>query len=384
MVAEKQQRDCNMRHINDVSDCRYHCSSCSSNTTTSNAIESTNSTCRAVSGDIVTIDLDLHPENGFVPENLFDTSGRITLVLGWGNYLPALHELIQGMAVGEIQDNISIDAGFGEHRDELVIQVPKSNLKRVQHLDKIVVGATLNLEGGVQVQVVQVNREWIVVDANHPLAGASYSCSLKVVSIDKMPTHKMQYQNELDLVMETKNRSLVASSSPFEMATFAMGCFWGIELAMMRVPGVVGTRSGYTQGIRADPSYHEVCQGKTKHREAVMVVYDSRVVSYPEILNVYADRLAVTESQYTMNLFQESDDDDEDDESFQYKNGIYFHNPDQQRLAETFVDDHLRRYDVELLKATAFYDAEESHQQYLYKGGQSSRKNARETIRCFG
>jgi peptide-methionine (S)-S-oxide reductase len=159
-----------------------------------------------------------------------------------------------------------------------------------------------------------------------------------------------------------------------------MGCFWGIELAMMRVPGVVGTRVGYTQGSKTNPSYQEVCQGKTKHREAVIVVYDSRVVSYQHILNVYADRLAATESQYTMNLFP----DDDDEESLQYKNGIYFHNEKQRRLAKTFVDDHLHRYDVELLKATAFYDAEESHQQYLYKGGQASRKNAREAIRCYG
>lgn len=333
---------------------------------------------RAASGDIVTIDLDLRPENGFVPEHLFDTTGRVTFVLGWGNYLPALHELVTDTAVGEAVEGVSIDAGFGTRHADLLIQVPKSNLKRIQQMDKITVGATLNLQGGVQVQVVQVDRDSIVVDANHPLAGSSYACSLKVVSIDKMPTYKMEYRRLRDLSAMSSSKA----SSPFEIATLAMGCFWGIELAMMRVPGVVGTRVGYTQGTVADPSYQEVCRGKTKHREALMVVYDCRAVSYQDILNVYAERLAATESQYTMNLFQKGDDDV--DESLQYKNGIYFHTAEQRSIAEAFLASHLQRYDVELLKATVFYDAEESHQQYLYKGGQASRKNARETIRCFG
>jgi peptide-methionine (S)-S-oxide reductase len=368
--AAKQQRD--MTHQDDPGKSNPR-SLCTITTT-----DLTTSSDRAVFGDIVTIDLDLRPENDFVPENLFDTSGRISLVLGWGNYLPALHELIEDMAVGEIQEKVSIDAGFGERRDDLLIQVPKSNLKKIQRIDNIVVGASLNLERGIQVQVVHVDRDSIVVDANHPLAGSSYACSLKVVSIDKMPTHKMEYLRVPDVAKESLSSE---SLSPFEIASFAMGCFWGIELAMMRVPGVVGTRAGYTQGTRANPSYQEVCQGRTKHREGVMVVYDSRVVSYQDILNVYADRLAATESQYTMNLFQ---DGDEDEESFQYKNGVYFHNANQRRQAQAFVDDNLHRYNVEILKATAFYYAEESHQQYLYKGGQASRKNARDTIRCFG
>jgi peptide-methionine (S)-S-oxide reductase len=335
---------------------------------------------RASPGDIVTIDLDLRPENGFVPEHRFDTTGRITFVLGWGNYLPALHELVTGMATGESLESVSIDAGFGKHHADLMIRVPKSNLKKMQNVDKIVVWATLHLQGGVQVQVVQVDPDSIVVDANHPLAGSSYSCSLTVVNVDSMPTDKMEYRPRPR--RDNIESSSISSSAPFEIATFAMGCFWGIELAMMRVPGVVGTRAGYTQGTVADPSYQEVCRGTTKHREAVMVVYDSRVVSYQDLLHVYGDRLtATTESQYTMNLFQEADDEDE---SSQYKNGIYFHSDEQRKHAQAFLEEHQNRHGIELLQATIFYDAEEDHQQYLYKGGQSARKNARETIRCFG
>ena len=344
----------------------------------------TTTTTTASHGDIVTLDLELIPENDFVPESLFDTTGRISFVVGWGNYLPGLHELVLGMAPHETRQNVSIDAGFGRHHPELVLQVPKKNLKKMKRMDKIVVGATLNLERGIQVVVVKVTEDTIVVDANHPLAGSSYKCSLKVVSIDPMPTHKLEYptlprKNEKD--NENKEmESSSSSSSPFEIATLAIGCFWSVELAMMRLPGVVGTRAGYTQGIVPDPSYQEVCQGNTKHREAVMVVYDSRVVSYEKILAVYMERVAATESQYTVDLFAEEDERD----SLQYKQGIYFHNDEQRKLAEHLLSINNNRYDIELLKASTFYHAEEMHQQYLYKGGQSARKNARETIRCFG
>mmetsp|Transcript_23902 Transcript_23902/g.38971 ORF Transcript_23902/g.38971 Transcript_23902/m.38971 type:complete len:373 (+) Transcript_23902:172-1290(+) len=323
-------------------------------------------------GDIVTVRLTLTPENGFVPENLFDSSGTISFVLGWGNYLPAIHELVTGMKVGDHVENLSIDAGFGKRNSDMVIEVPKSNLKKIKTMDKIVEGATLNLQGGIHVLVVKVTKDTIVVDANHPLAGSSYSCSLTVLNIDRMPTNKLEYTDIQDKESQEE--------SPFEIATFAMGCFWGVELAFMRTPGVVGTRAGYTQGVVADPSYQEVCQGETKHREAVLVVYDSRVVSYERLLAVYSERLIATASQYKIDLFKE-----EDEESLQYKHGIYFHNNEQRRLAEEFLASNVHRYEeVEVLKSAVFYEAEEEHQQYLYKGGQASRKNARETIRCYG
>ena len=82
-------------------------------------------------GDIVTIDLELTPEGDFVPERLFDTNGTISFILGWGNYLPAIHELIEGMRIGEQVDSISVDAGWGEHRADMVIAVPKSSFKNL-------------------------------------------------------------------------------------------------------------------------------------------------------------------------------------------------------------------------------------------------------------
>jgi len=346
----------------------------------------------------VTVQLELKPENGYVPEHLFDSSGDLTFVLGWGNYLPGLHELLlDGMREGDTVTNLSIDAGFGRHSPDMVIEVPKENLKKVQNIEKIVPNVTLNLQGGIQVTVVDVTKDTIIVDANHPLAGSSYSCNMKVSSIDRYPVHKLEYEgvggkdndDENTAESETPSSSLV--SSPFEIATFAMGCFWGVELAFMRTPGVVGTRAGYTQGT-VDPAYEEIKEGHTGHREAVMVTYDPRIVSYEEILAVYNDRLAETAPEYfKVDLFAEEEDDDDENPGAsspdsQYKHGIYFHNEEQKKFAHEYISSikDSRFSDVELMPATVFYSAEEQHQQYLYKGGQAARKGCRETIRCYG
>jgi len=324
-------------------------------------------------GDIVTLQLNLTPENGYVSENLFDSSGTISVVLGWGNYLPGLHELLEGMSEGESLRGVSIDAGFGRHNPELVIEVPKANLKKLLMKQKIVKGSTLKLQGGIKVNVLDVTPDTILVDANHPLAGSSYSCDLTVVKIDPHPVEKLEFHDS------------TTSKSPFEVATFAMGCFWGVELAFMRTPGVVGTRAGYTQGT-PNPLYEDIKEGGTGHREAVLVVYDPKVVSYSEILAVYNERLAVTAPEYfKMNLFEEEDDDDDIMDS-QYKHGLYFHNVYQEKLAREYIKNikDSRYCDVELKPARIFYSAEEKHQQYLYKGGQAARKGCRETIRCYG
>ena len=341
-------------------------------------------------------------------------------MLGWGNYLPGLHELLLGgMSVGDeiTNDNyVSIDAGFGRHSPDMVIEVPKKNLKKVQSIEKIVPNTTLNLQGGIQVTVLDVTKDTIIVDANHPLAGSSYSCNLKVLGIDRYPTNKLEFDEEEEQQeqrqQQSSSKSLSSSSpsspssSPFEIATFAMGCFWGVELAFMRTPGVVGTRAGYTQGTLENPSYEEIREGHTNHREAVMVIYDSRVVTYQKILAVYNERLATTAPEYfKLDIFAEEEEEGEEgsnsnsnsnsedvgssnsnSENSQYKHGIYFHNEEQKQLAKDFIGSiKSSRYDdIELMPAAVFYSAEDHHQQYLYKGGQAARKGCRETIRCHG
>lgn len=339
-------------------------------------------------GDIVTVHLELTPENGFVPESLFDRSGEISFVLGWGNYLPGLHELIQGMSVGEECQGASIDAGWGTRKQDLILTVPKANFKKMKTMENVQPGVVLNLKGGIQVSVLQVTDDTVIVDANPPLAGSSYSCSLKVSNVERFPTSKLQYHETTTTIVGDnycQNNARRIPSSPYEVATWAMGCFWGGELAFMRVPGVVGTKVGYTQGLKANPSYEEVCQGDTMHREAIMVIYDPRVVSYHKLVHVFMDRLKATVSQYQLNLFEEEGEEEDASSTLQYQHGIYYHNPEQKTIAEkTIGESHHHKYNIELKKVSVFYDAEEYHQQYLLKGGQDARKGAKETIRCYG
>lgn len=324
-------------------------------------------------GDVVTVQVELTPENGLILEPLFDTSGEISFVVGGGNYLPGLHQLVEGMRIGESVKGVSIDGGWGRRNPDLVIDVPKSTLKKMKNIETITVGATLNLKGGIQVSVLKVAEDTITVDANHPLAGSGYNCDLTVIRMESYPEAKLLYND--------RPSSEEVESSHLEVATWAMGCFWGGELAFMRTPGVVGTRVGYTQGVKDDPTYEEVCKGDTKHREAVVVVFDSRVVSYNTLIKVFMERLAATMNQYKkIDLFDEEDDDD----SLQYQHGIYYHNEEQRLQAEEAVAANNNIYSVELRQAAKFYDAEDYHQQYLLKGGQSARKGCKETIRCFG
>jgi peptide-methionine (S)-S-oxide reductase len=159
-----------------------------------------------------------------------------------------------------------------------------------------------------------------------------------------------------------------------EQATFAAGCFWGLELAFQRVPGVISTRVGYTQGYTHNPSYEEVCSGTTGHTEAVQVTFNPIAVSYPELLDVFWDRLDPTTKNRQGN-----------DVGTQYRSGIYFHSEAQKqsalasRAAEQFK--YERPIVTEILPSSEFYPAEDYHQQYLSKGGQCPNKGDLSPIR---
>jgi len=104
------------------------------------------------------------------------------------------------------------------------------------------------------------------------------------------------YQQLSGLALEASKAAL-ADSVPalsvdgHSIATFAGGCFWGIELAFQRVPGVVATGTGYTQGHVAEPSYQEVCSGTTGHTEAIQVHFKPNEVSYEDLLKVFWERI---------------------------------------------------------------------------------------------
>ncbi|OGW90668.1 MAG: peptide-methionine (S)-S-oxide reductase [Omnitrophica bacterium RIFCSPHIGHO2_02_FULL_63_14] len=157
-----------------------------------------------------------------------------------------------------------------------------------------------------------------------------------------------------------------------ERATFAAGCFWGVEDAFRRVPGVVSATSGYIGGIVPDPAYEEVCTGRTGHAEAVQVEYDPARVAYEQLLDVFWQLHDPT----TRNR-------QGPDVGTQYRSAIFFHTPEQERLAaqsKTALEGSgrfARPIVTEIVPASAFYRAEEYHQQYLRKHGGGSCRAAR-------
>jgi peptide-methionine (S)-S-oxide reductase len=152
-----------------------------------------------------------------------------------------------------------------------------------------------------------------------------------------------------------------------EKAIFAAGCFWGVEAAFRAVPGVTATAVGYTGGTGADPTYHEVCTGRTGHAEAVEVEYDPARVSYADLLRVFWENHDPT----TMNR-------QGPDVGTQYRSAIFYLNPEQQAAAHASKQELESAYAfkrpivTEIAPAAAFYRAEEYHQQYLEKRGQAS------------
>jgi len=349
---------------------------------------------RARPGDVVTVDWHLVPENGFVPDSLFDSKGKITFVVGGGNYLPGLHSLVEGMRIEESVSGVSVDAGWGERREDLVVRVHKHKLKSSLlddgcrcNVDKLSIGQTLRLKGGIDVLVMDIRRDSsvVVLDGNPPLAGSSYACNLTVLDVQPFPNHKLEYHDDKDAGVCKEEATGDSSCCGLEVATFALGCFWGAELAFQRLPGVVDTMVGYSQGVTESPTYDQVLTGQTKHRETTRVVYKSEQVSYEQLCHTAMERLKDTTSPMDLHRFFQEKEEDEDQE-LQYRHGFYYHTEEQREIAEKVIasKESNDRYCIEILKAKTFYPAEDYHQQYLYKGGQSTRKGAKEAIRCYG
>jgi peptide-methionine (S)-S-oxide reductase len=149
-----------------------------------------------------------------------------------------------------------------------------------------------------------------------------------------------------------------------EIADFALGCFWGAERKFWQVPGVIVTAVGYQGGYTPNPTYQEVCSGRTGHTEAVRVVFDPNQVSYEQLLKVFWESHDPTQGMRQGN-----------DVGTQYRSSILVHSPEQRRLAEisrTAFQDALGRegygrITTEIEDAPEFYFAEDYHQQYLDK-----------------
>lgn len=149
-----------------------------------------------------------------------------------------------------------------------------------------------------------------------------------------------------------------------ETATFGLGCFWGAERKFWSLPGVWTTAVGYAGGYTPNPTYEEVCSGRTGHTEAVLVIFDPMQVSYQQLLKVFWESHDPTQGMRQGN-----------DVGTQYRSAIYVHSTEQRRLAEASRDAFQKELatagygaiTTEIADAGPFYFAEESHQQYLAK-----------------
>ena len=151
-----------------------------------------------------------------------------------------------------------------------------------------------------------------------------------------------------------------SDESRLEKATFAAGCFWGVEAAFSKPNGVISTTVGYTGGRLHDPTYEDVCSDKTGHAEAVQITYDPGVVSYEKLLDLFWKIHDPT----TPNR-------QGPDVGSQYRSAVFYHDPEQLRAAEKSKQNHqpnlAKPIVTEIVPASAFYKAEEYHQQYLKK-----------------
>ena len=149
-----------------------------------------------------------------------------------------------------------------------------------------------------------------------------------------------------------------------ETATFAAGCFWGVEAAFAQVPGVIDAVSGYTGGHTANPSYQQVCTDRTGHAEAVEVTFDPAKVSYEQLLDLFwkiHDPTQVNRQGPDLGT--------------QYRSAIFTHSPQQETAARASRDTQQKALgtpiSTQIERAEKFYRAEEYHQRYFQRHGVS-------------
>lgn len=150
-------------------------------------------------------------------------------------------------------------------------------------------------------------------------------------------------------------------------ATFAAGCFWGVEATFRQIPGVLSTRVGYTGGHTSSPTYKDVCSDGTGHAEAVEVEFDPARVPYADLLKVFWENHDPTQ------LNRQGPD-----WGTQYRSAIFFHSPEQEAAARSSKEslEKSHRYSkpivTQIVPAVTFHAAEDYHQQYLEKRGLAS------------
>jgi peptide-methionine (S)-S-oxide reductase len=162
---------------------------------------------------------------------------------------------------------------------------------------------------------------------------------------------------------------MTGDADRYKKATFGAGCFWGVEAAFSKVPGVVATEVGYMGGSLKNPTYKEVCSGKTGHAEVVQVTYDPEKVTYEHLLDVFWAVHDPTQLNRQGPDFGPN-----------YRSVIFYHDPDQGKLARKSKETlevsgkfGFGRIMTAIQPAPEFYRAEEYHQHYHEKHGGSCR-----------
>jgi len=180
----------------------------------------------------------------------------------------------------------------------------------------------------------------------------TFTTLLIMISFISCNESKSQANEEMKNIMNDKNPNL-------ETATFGSGCFWCTEAIFERVNGVIAVVSGYSGGTVEDPSYKEVCDGTTGHAECTQITFDSSVISYDELLEIFWKTLDPT----TLNK-------QGNDVGTQYRSVIFYHNDAQKQKAEFYKNKLIEEkiWDkpivTEITKFDKFYPAEDYHQEY--------------------
>ncbi len=163
------------------------------------------------------------------------------------------------------------------------------------------------------------------------------------------------------------NRSMNSENHNGQLATFGAGCFWGVEEAFRQIPGVRDATVGYLGGTLPNPTYQDVCTGRTGHAEVVQVAFDPSQVSYERLLEVFwTDHNPTTMNRQGWDI------------GSQYRSAIFYHTPEQEAAAQASKatldasDTWKKPIVTEITPTSEFYRAEEYHQQYLAKRGMSS------------
>ncbi|GFR50978.1 hypothetical protein Agub_g13303 [Astrephomene gubernaculifera] len=285
----------------------------------------------------------------------FDSSrGRepLEFIIGSGKVIKGFDRAVTGLSQGGTRKlRLDPSEAYGEVDPNAVISFPAS--KAPEGLEA---GMQVQLSNGMVARVKAVDAESVTLDLNHELAGQALTFDVELVKL--VPTERLR------------------------LATFAAGCFWGPELAFMRVPGVVGTEVGYSNGTAQQPSYEEVCAGNTGHAEVVQVTYDSDEVSYERLLEEFWSRHNPTQ------LNRQGGD-----EGTQYRSAIFTHSPEQQEAAVRSKEEAQTRFKEPIVTVieplSNYHPAEPYHQQYLARGGRFGRpqnpsKGCTDPIRCYG